>query len=65
MNKSKQPQDHLDPKPTNADALELQKQLMEHEQQKQNEFVEKYNALCEEYGYTIVPQVTVQLQRRQ
>ena len=56
--------DHRPKKPTKREIEEAQ-QLMVVEQQKQKEFVEKYNALCDEYGYTIVPQVTVQLAKRQ
>jgi hypothetical protein len=57
------PKDHLPPKPTKAQTEELQKQLAEAEAEKQKEFVDKYNALCMEYGYSIAPQVTVQLQK--
>ena len=56
--------DHLKRKPSKAD-IEKAQQAMVEEQKKQAEFVEKYNALCDEYGYTIVPQVTVQLAKRQ
>lgn len=56
-------QDHLDPKPTKAQTEDLQKQLMEAEEAKQKEFIEKYNALCDEYGCNIVPQIGVQLQK--
>lgn len=55
----KQPQDRLPKKPTKA-----QLEALAVEQQRQQEFVDRYNALCDEYGYTIVPQVTVQLAKR-
>ncbi len=57
------PQDHLDKKPSKAQAEDLQKQLAEDEAEKQKEFIEKYNALCEEYELSIVPQIGVQLQK--
>lgn len=56
--------DHRPKKPTKREIEEAQ-QLMVAEQQKQKEFIDKYNYLCAEYGYTIVPQVTVQLAKRQ
>jgi hypothetical protein len=56
--------DHLKRKPSKADIEKAQQAVVE-EQQKQADFVSKYNALCEEYGYSIVPQVTVQLAKKQ
>ncbi len=60
-----EPQDHLPKKPTKAQAEELQKQLMEHEQERQQEFAQKYNALCDEYGYSIIPQMTLNITKKQ
>ncbi len=55
--------DHQPKKPSKAE-VEKAQALMVEEQKKQKEFIEKYNALCDEYGYSIIPQVTVQLAKK-
>jgi hypothetical protein len=55
--------DHLKKKPSKKE-IEKAQALMVEEQQKQKDFVEKYNALCDEYGYVISPQITVQLTKK-
>ncbi len=56
------PKDHQAKKPTKAQIVEAQT-AAELEQKNQAEFIEKYNALVAFYGFTIVPQIGVQLQK--
>ncbi len=55
-------QDRNPKQATKAELEAFQKQQQE-EESKQKEFIEKYNALCDEYSYNIVPQIGVQLQK--
>jgi hypothetical protein len=55
-------QDHKPKKPTKAELESMQKQL-EAEQLRQAEFIQKYNALVQEYGYQIIPQISVIAQK--
>ncbi len=55
-------QDHKPKQPTKAE-LEAYQAQVQAEEAKQKEFIEKYNALCEEYELSIVPQIGVQLQK--
>ena len=43
------------PKPKKLTAEQLEKQFQELEEEKRKEFNDKYDALCEEYGYTLQP----------
>ncbi len=63
-------QDHKPKQPTQAErtaqevaAVARNAEYQAVETAKQKEFIDKYNALCEEYSYNIVPQIGVQLQK--
>lgn len=43
---------------------ELLKEAQELEDKERAKFVEEYNALCAKYGFTIQPQITLQVARK-
>ena len=56
-------QDHKPKQPTKSQLEIVQARAVE-EEAKQKEFIEKYNALCDEYGFIISPQIGVQLTKK-
>lgn len=38
---------------------DLQKQMQEEQQKKQQKFADEFNALCQKFGFTISPKITL------